>query len=145
MTGLTLAPSQLATINLTVSWFDGYFGPSQTPCVVGNGGGGVLVAQTKPSGVPASLTSSVVPHNGIFNGNLTISSGQTYIINGTVTGNVTQNGGALFASNATIGGNLHYRWRHLLNCRNCCQRRPPDPEHSGWLGTRPDLRGEREG
>jgi hypothetical protein len=59
--GLTIPPSQLATINLPVAWSyaQGLSSPTCT-AVIGGGSGGVLVAQAQPSGSVA-ITSPTVP------------------------------------------------------------------------------------
>jgi len=46
-------------------------------------------------------------YTGTFNGDVTVTNGQTCVlVGGGITGNVTQNGGSLAISNSTIGGNV---------------------------------------
>jgi len=57
--------------------------------------------------VPASGNACIATYNGIFNGDITVSAGQTCAFKGgSVTGNVMMNGGSLVLSHATVGGNV---------------------------------------
>lgn len=57
--------------------------------------------------VPSSSTKCNGTYTGTFNGNLTISAGQTCVfVSGGATGNATNNGGTFALTNSTLGGNL---------------------------------------
>jgi hypothetical protein len=65
------------------------------------------LTMTPTAASPASGATCNGAYNSTFNGNVTISSGQTCIfVSGGITGNVTVNGGSLTLSNATVGGNV---------------------------------------
>jgi hypothetical protein len=56
---------------------------------------------------PSSGTACNGVYNGTFNGNITVSAGQTCsFTGGSITGNVQQNGGQLSLSNTGVGGNV---------------------------------------
>jgi len=79
----------------------GVYRPQGSGCDVG-----AYELQTTGS-VPASGNECNGIFNGTFQGDITVSNGQSCtFIAGRITGNVTQNGGSLFTRNATIEGNL---------------------------------------
>lgn len=66
-----------------------------------------FIATFVTSGPPSSGTSCNGTYDGTFNGNVTVSAGQTCnFVGGGIGGNVTVNGGTLGLSDATVSGNV---------------------------------------